>query len=181
MDDLESVRSHFENAGRPYLLPWSWLAWGLILPAAALATPNVQADGGPIGVLILWSLAVILGGVVEVGQFLRRRGTASSLATWVFRAQANLSLVAVFVSIGLLWQGTGWLIPAVWLLLLGHSLFTVGGLAFRAFRSAGLIYQLGGLLAIWPHQLEMKIFAVTTLVANLLVGVAIWRGRSASH
>jgi hypothetical protein len=184
VDDLDRVRTHFESASRPYLRqPWSWLAWALILPAAALASPTVLADGGPLGLLILWSLAVFAGGVIEATQILRSRraGPSTTLSAWVLRAQGNLSLVALFVSIALLWQGVGWMLPGVWLLLLGHSLYTLGGMAFAPLRISGLIYQLGGVLAIWPHQLEMRVFALTTFVANLWVAWSIWRGRSESR
>ena len=184
MDELDRVRVHFRNASRRYLnQPWSWLAWALILPAAAVASPSVLADGGPIGLLILWSLAVIAGGVIEATQILRNRheGPSTTLSAWVLRAQGNLSLVALIVSIVVLWQGVGWMLPGLWLLLLGHSLYSLGGLAFAPLRSCGLLYQLGGLMAIWPHQMEMRVFAVTTFVANMWVAWSIWRERSESR
>lgn len=103
---------------------------------------------------------------------------SSSVANWVLRAQGNLSLVAVLVSGALILQASAWLLPGVWLLLLGHSLFTLGGLAARSLRTAGLIYQAGGVLAIWPHGLGLEVFAVATLVGNLWVAVSIWRAGS---
>ena len=185
-DGLEVVRDHFEEASRPFLSqPWSWLAWGLILPSAALATPEVLRPAGGLGVLVLWSVAVLIGGAIEASQILRgrRRGRAeaSSLAAWVLRAQGNLSLVAVLISLALLLQDLPWLLPGLWLLLLGHSLFSLGGLASGALRTAGLIYQAGGILAIWPHGEGLTIFAVATLLGNLWVAGSIWRARSANH
>ena len=179
-DRLELVQDHFEEASRPYLSqPWSWLAWALILPSAALATPEVLAIAGGPGVLLLWSLAVILGGLIEAWQILRGRGRgraeSSSLANWVLRAQGNLSLVAVVVSAVLLLHEMAWLLPGVWLLLLGHSLFTLGGLAAGALRTAGLVYQAGGLLAIWPHGRSLAVFALATLLGNLWVAWSIRR------
>ena len=124
----------------------------------------------------------MIGGVVEAVQILRgrRQGNPrqSSLARWVLRAQGNLSLVAVLVSVALLFQGMAWLLPGIWLLLLGHSLFSLGGLAAGSLRIGGLIYQLGGVLAIWPHGREMAIFAVATLAGNLWIAVSIWRAGS---
>lgn len=185
-DGLELVRDHFEEASRPYLSqPWSWFAWALILPSAALATPAVLRVTGGLGVLVLWSVAVLIGGVIEAMQIVRgrreSRAESSSLAAWVLRAQGNLSLVAVFISLALLLQDLPGLLPGVWLLLLGHSLFSFGGLAAGALRTTGLVYQAGGILAIWPHGWGLTIFAVATFVGNLWVGWSIWRARSAIH
>lgn len=185
-DGLERVRDLFEEASRPFLSqPWSWLAWGLILPSAALSTPGVLAATGGLGVMFFWSLAVLVGGVIEAFLILRarRRGgvISSSLATWVLRSQGNLSMVAVFVSVALLLQGLSWLLPGIWLLLLGHSLYSVGGLATTALRTCGLVYQAGGILAIWPHGQGLVIFAVATGVGNLWVAGTIWRARSANR
>lgn len=182
-DGLEVVRDHFEEASRPFLSqPWSWLAWALILPSAALATPEVMRLAGGLGILALWSVAVLIGGAIEGVQILRgrrrSRAESSSLAAWVLRAQGNLSLVAVFVSLALLLQNLPWLLPGLWLLMLGHSLFSLGGLASPALRTAGLIYQAGGVLAIWPHGEALTIFAVATFVGNLWVAGSIWRARS---
>jgi len=185
-DSLERVHELFEAASRPFLnQPWSWFAWALILPATALATRWILDATGGVGVLLLWSVAVVIGGTIEAVQIVRgrrRRGMeSSSLAGWVLRAQGNLSLVAVFVSIALILQGLTWLLPGIWLLLLGHSLFSLGGLASRALRISGLVYQAGGLLAIWPHGRELVIFAVATLLGNLWIAWSIWRGRSGSR
>lgn len=183
-NDLERVQDHFQVASQPYLSqPWSWLLWALILPSAALATPRVHSDAGAVGVLLLWSVAVIVGGFFEAFQIAHaRRGGAvmSTLAGWVLRAQGNLSLVAVLLSIVLVWREETWLLPGLWLLLLGHSLFSLGGLAARALRTGGLLYQLGGLIAIWPHGQGGVIFAAATLVANLWIAASIWRARAAT-
>ena len=185
-DSLERVHELFADAGRPYLSrPWSWLAWSLILPAAALATPTVLEHSGELGVLVLWSLAVLTGGATEIWQILgqrqQRRVEASSLAAWVLRAQGNLSLVALVVSLALLLRGEAWLLPGLWLLLLGHSLYSLGGLAAPSLRSAGLIYQAGGLLAVWPHGQGLVVFALATGLANLWIAWSIWRAASASR
>ena len=182
-DGLEQAKDLFEEASRPFLSqPWSWMAWSVVLPLTAVATPRVLAATGGLGVMLLWSVAVLVGGAIEAFQILRgrRQGDArsSSLARWVLRAQGNLSLVAVVVSIALLFQGMAWLLPGVWLLLLGHSLFSFGGLAAGALRTGGLIYQVGGLLAIWPHGQGLAIFAVATLVGNLWIAGSIWRAGS---
>ena len=185
-DSLERVEELFEAASRLFLnQPWSWLAWALILPGAALATPRILAATGGVGVLLLWSVAVVIGGTIEAVQIIRgrrQRGVeSSSLASWVLRAQGNLSLVAVVVSIALIFQGEAWLLPGIWLLLLGHSLFSLGGLASRALRIGGLIYQAGGLLAIWPHGRGLVFFAAATLLGNLLIAWSIWREKSGSR
>jgi hypothetical protein len=148
-----------------------------------LATPEIHDATGGVGVLLLWSIAVIAGGVFEAVQIARarRRGEqSSSLAGWVLRAQGNLSLIAVLLSIVLIWRQQAWLLPGLWLLLLGHSLFSLGGLASKALRIGGLLYQLGGLLAIWPHGRGGVIFAAATLVANLWIAVSIWRTQAAN-
>ena len=64
--DLVTVRELFRAASGPYLRsPWSWLAWALILPGAALATPRVWTRFGPSGTLLTWSAAILLGGAIE--------------------------------------------------------------------------------------------------------------------
>ena len=175
---LDIVRQHFETAAGPYLArPWSWLVWSLILPAAALLTPVVLETWNWLGVLFFWSACVILGGAFEAFQIMkgRREGGTTTLATWVLRAQGNLSLVALLLSIVALWQGLAWTLPGLWLLLLGHSLFTLGGLASHAMRTAGRLYQVGGLLALLPHGQGLHCFAAATFLGNLWIALSIWR------
>ena len=146
--DLEAVQETFERAAGPYLAsPLPWLAWGIALPGAALATRRILEAAGARGVLLLWSLTILAAGAVEAVIYARRRRQRerSSLATWALRSQANLSLTAVILSVAFLVVGEARFLPALWLLLLGHSLYGLGGLAFRPLKSCGLIYQLGGL------------------------------------
>ncbi|HXU46309.1 MAG TPA: hypothetical protein VN783_12350 [Thermoanaerobaculia bacterium] len=178
LDDLEPVRERFLAASRPYLSsPWTWLAWSLILPAAAWATPVAFRIRGPAGVLFTWSFAILLGGAVEIGA-IRRVGRGlprSGLARWALRAQGNLSLVALLLSGVLIWQDLAWLLPGLWLLLLGHSLFVLGGLSFPPMRTCGLIYQLGALAALGPGSSPLLAFALATFAGNLWMARAIRR------
>jgi hypothetical protein len=179
-DDLEPVRERFRVASQPFLRsPWSWLAWAIVLPAAALATPLALRAGGFAFGLFLWSGAILLGGAVEMVGLFRSGGATGStpLASWVLRLQGNLSLVAVALSGFLLWQDLAWALPGLWLLLLGHSFYMLGGLAFDPFRVCGLVYQLGGAAALWPELAPLPVFAATTAVGNLWMAWAIWRSR----
>ena len=151
-DDLDRVREQFAAASRPYLRsPWPWLAWAVLLPAAALATAPVGAGRGPAAVLLLWSGTILAGGAVEATAFLRHRRAdgpgaeprSSRLARWVLRLQGNTSLVAVALSLALVWNGEAALLPGLWLLLLGHSFYSLGGLALSAFKPYGLLLQVG--------------------------------------
>jgi hypothetical protein len=177
VDDLEPVRERFRAASRPFLRsPWSWFAWAALLPAAALITPGAWRSAGFSGVLFTWSAVILLGGAVEIVA-IRRAGSGSGstpLASWVLRVQGNLSLVAVALSALLIWQDVAWALPALWLLLLGHSFYMLGGLAFAPFRTCGILYQLGGLAALWPGY-ALPAFAVATALGNLWMGVAVWR------
>ena len=180
--DIEGVREAFERAAGPYLSsPLPWLVWGIALPAAALATRRVLAAAGARGVLLLWSLTILAAGAVEVGLYARRRRQAqrSTLATWAMRLQANLSLTGVVLSLALLVAGQGRLLPALWLLLLGHSLYGLGGLASRPLKSCGLVYQLGGVAALVAMPSADLVFALATGLGNLWVAFRIWRGRQA--
>jgi hypothetical protein len=182
-DDLERARDLFAAASRPHLVsPWPWVAWAVVLPVAALATPSVLAAFGPAGPLLLWSAAILLAGAVEFAGILRgrRRHQSSPLAGWVLSLQGNLSLVAVVLSAALLWAEAGALLPGLWLLVLGHSFYLMGGLAFPPFRFYGLLYQVGGLVALWPDLLDpYKVLASVTFVGNLWLAVAVARaGRS---
>jgi hypothetical protein len=179
-DDLEPVREHFRAASRPFLRsPWSWFAWAVLLPAAALLTPAALRAGGFSGVLFTWSGVILAGGAVEFVAIRRSGGIGAGtpLASWVLRIQGNLSLVAVLLSALLLWQDAAWALPGLWLLLLGHSFYMLGGLAFEPFRACGILYQLGGAAALWPGGLPLPVFALTTALGNLWMGIAIWRQR----
>jgi len=170
--DLATARELFGRAGRTYLSsPLPWIVWAGALPAAALLTPAALAYGGAPAVLLLWSVAILVGGAVE-GAFIlrqRRRMASSGLGSWAMGGQGNLSLAALVLSAALLWRELPQLLPGLWLLLLGHSLFLVGGLAFRPLRTAGLIYQLGGVVALaWP-PLALEAFAAATAAGNLWV------------
>jgi hypothetical protein len=181
-DDLEPVREHFHRASRPFLRnPWSWFAWSAFLPVAALVTPVAFRMGGPAAVLFLWSVVILLGGAVEIVGIRRAGGGfgsgASTLASWVLSVQGNLSLIALALSALLVWGDMAWALPGLWLLLLGHSFYMLGGLAFPPFRTCGLIYQVGGLAALWPGGLPLLAFALATLAGNLWMGISIWRER----
>lgn len=174
-DDLESVQQRFAIARRPYLRsPIPWLVWAIVLPGAALVTGPVVERYGSSGVLMLWSIAVLIGGVVEGSIILRSRRTATTpLAAWVLRLQGNQSLIGLALSIFLIWQDLPQALPAVWLLLVGHSFFLLGGLAFPAMRQAGVIYEVGGLLALIPGPASMIVFAAATALGNLRVALAL--------
>ena len=148
----------------------------------ALATPFAFRRSGPAGVLFAWSAAILVGGAVEILAIRRGGGSTGSgtLAAWVLRLQGNLSFVALFLSALLVWQDLAWALPGLWLLLLGHSFYMLGGLAFEPFRVCGLLYQLGGLAALWPGGSPLMAFAVATAVGNLWMGVGVWRERRPS-
>jgi len=181
--DLAAAQRLFAQASRPYLsssIPW--LAWAALLPAAALATPRAAAAGGYVAVLALWSAAIVLGGAVEAFFLLRGRrrvGGGSPLGSWAMTLQGNLSLVAVALSAVLVAVDQARLLPGLWLLLLGHSLFALGGLAFRPQRTAGVLYQIGGVVALVPGVPELAAFAVATALGNLWIGFGVWRLRPA--
>jgi hypothetical protein len=181
-DDLEPVREYFRAASRPFLrTPWSWFSWAVLLPAAALATTGAFRTFGFAGVLFIWSAVILLGGGVEIFAIRRaaktegNAGGSTPLAAWVLRVQGNLSLVAVALSALLVWQDVSWALPGIWLLLLGHSFYMLGGLAFPPFRTCGILYQFGGLASLWPGGAPLAVFAATTAAGNLWMGFSIWR------
>jgi hypothetical protein len=121
---------------------------------------------------------ILLGGAVEIVAIRRAGGGlggSTPLASWVLRLQGNLSLVAVALTALLVWQDAAWAIPGVWLLLLGHSFYMLGGFAFEPFRTCGILYQLGGLASLWPGGAPLIAFAATTAIGNLWVGLGVWR------
>jgi len=178
-DDLVRVQDLFAAASRPYLSsPLSWAAWAVLLPGAAFSTPAVLERFGGAGVLFLWSAAILLGGAVEMAPVWRRgRGAATPLAAWALRVQGNLSLVAAALSAVLVWFDAAWLLPGLWLLLLGHSLYLLGGLAFPPFRLCGLLYQGAGLLALSPRLPALTVFAAAVGAGNLFLAASVWRER----
>lgn len=180
-NDLASVREAFARASRPYLSsPLPWLGWALVLPAAALATPRVTAARGPAGVVGLWSLAILAGGALEGTLLLgaRRRLGGSPLGSWAMNIQGNLSLVGAALSLALVFAGAASLLPALWLLLLGHSLFVLGGLALPAMRAAGVLYQVGGVAALVPGVPPLVAFAAATAAGNLWIAIGVARQRA---
>ena len=174
--DEAAAERAFRDASRPYLSsPISWFVWAMVLPGAALATPWAQALGREIGVAALWTAAIVAGGAVEGIFLLRNRRPRSRLGGWAMRLQGNLSLVAVALSAVLLWADEPQLLPGLWLLLLGHSFFALGGLAFAPMRTAGIVYQLGGVAALIPGSRPLLAFALATAVGNLWIGLGIVR------
>ncbi len=91
------------------------------------------------------------------------------------RAQGNLSLVAVLLSGLLVWLDAARFLPSLWLLLLGHNLFSLGGLAFPPMRFAGLLYQAGGVVALAPGRTSLWAMAAATALGNLWIGWGIVR------
>ena len=177
-EDLQRARDLFAAASRPFLAsPWTWLAWAIVLPATALATPLVLSAWGGFAVLGLWSGAILVGGAVELGGMRRgaRRHQRTALAGWALSVQGNLSLVAVALSGAALLAGQARLLPGIWLLLLGHSFFLLGSLAFPPFRFYGLIYQAAGAIALWPALDSLLVFAVATALGNLWMAWSVWR------
>ena len=177
-EDFEPIRELFSAASRPYLRsPWSWLAWALILPAAALSTPRLFTLFGPAGILFTWSGAILLGGAVEMSGIWGKGLGTTPLASWALRAQGNLSLVALTLSVVMIWQGLPWTLPGIWLLLLGHSFYILGGLSFEPFKLYGLTYQAGGVAALTFGRYALPIFALATFCGNLWMARAVWRER----
>lgn len=177
--DLAQASRLFAQASRWYLSsPVPWAVWALVLPTAALATPLAFEAAAHAGVLGLWSAAILAGGGVE-GVFLlrarRRLGPGTPLGSWAMTLQGNLSLVAVALSGLLLLLGEPRFLPALWLLLLGHSLFALGSLAFPPQRTAGLVYQVGGLVALVPGVPPLWAFAAATALGNVWIAVGVLR------
>lgn len=183
--DLETVQRQFAAAARPYLRsPWSWIAWAVVLPAAALMHPQAVRSLGFQGVVLLWSGAVLAGGMVEMTVIFRSRGRghrtrSTPLAGWVFRLQGNLSLVAMVLSAVLLWEGLGWVLPGLWMLVVGHFFVLLGGLAFGPLRWYGMAYQMGGVAALWPGNPSLEILATVAFAANLWLAWQVWRAGGA--
>jgi hypothetical protein len=175
---FEQVRERFRAAGRPYLSsPWSWCAWGVLLPAAALATPAVAGRFGFPGVAILWSVAILAAGAVEARAMLEAGAGGSPLASWALHQQGNLSLVALALSVLLVVRDEAWALPGLWLLLLGHSFYGLGGLSFPALRRYGLAYQAGGAAALAAGSRSLAVFALATALSNFGLAWAVWRRR----
>lgn len=181
-EDLAAVRRAFAAASRPYLsTPVSWLAWAVLLPAAALLTPAAGRFADGRGVVLLWCGAILLGGLIEGSALLRarRRGGASPLGGWAMSLQGNLSLVGAALSAVLLALGGARFLPGLWLLLLGHSFFALGSLALPAMRRAGIVYQLGGVAALVPGVSPLVAFAAASAAGNLWIALAVARRRYA--
>ncbi len=173
---MDKVQELFSHAASGYVSsPWPWVCWAFVLPAAALMTPTVATAVGPVAVLLLWSVAILLAGAVEALSMRRaRKGvTPSDITRWVFRGQGNLSLIAIVLTLALGWQRMYEFLPAVWLLLIGHSFFSIGGLAASALKRGGLLYQVGGVISLLPWFESLIVFAVTTAVANATIALSL--------
>lgn len=177
-EDARRARAAFERASRAYLAsPLPWVAWALVLPIAALATPRAYALGREAGVVLAWSAAILVGGAFEGASLLlaRRNVRGGPLGAWAMRVQGNLSLVAVALSGLLVWLDAPRALPGLWLLLLGHSFFSLGGLSLPALRTTGVLYQLGGVAALLPGAPSLELFAAVTAAGNLWVAFGIAR------
>lgn len=178
-EDLARAQELFFEAARPYVaFPWSWLGWAVVLPLAALLTRPVAVRYDASGVLLLWSGAILVGGFLEAVGIRRGQGEhgRSSLGRWVLRVQGNLSLVALLLSVAAVVTGEAFLLPGIWLLLLGHSFYSVGGLAFPPFRRLGLAWQAAGALALWPGLVDpLLALAVVTSAGSLWMAWKLWQ------
>ncbi len=85
---------------------------------------------------------------------------------------------AVLLSALLVWFELPFLLPGVWLLLLGHSFYVLGGVSFPPLRIYGLIFQAGGVAALWPDGAPLLAFALAAFFGNAWMALAIWRARS---
>jgi len=137
----------------------------------------VQPTAGPRATLFLWSVFILIGGVIEGALIVRGSAVTerTPLAGWVLRTQGNLSLVAVALSVLLLVLGHAEFLPALWLLLIGHSFYAVGKLSFQPLRTAGGLLQAGGIVALVPPVDGLIAFAACTFVACLWVGLGVRR------
>lgn len=181
--DLERVQALFSKAATGYLRsPWSWWAWSVILPIAALGSRSAYPFAGARGVLLIWSVFILFGGLIEGALILAggRVEARTPLAGWVLRTQGNLSLVAVAISALLLWQGLAEYLPAIWLLLVGHSFYVIGKLSFAPLEAAGLLLQAGGLVALVPLADGFLVFAGCAFAACLWIGIGVHRRRRPS-
>lgn len=176
--DLERARVLFERSASGYLRsPWPWWVWSLLLPAAALLTRRVYPVAGPLATLVLWSVVILIGGAVEAILIFGggERVARTPLAGWVLKTQGNLSLVAVALSGLLLWRELPEYLPAVWLLLVGHSFHGIGTLSLRPLRDAGVMLQLGGIAAMLPAADGLVVLAVSFFASCLWIGLGIHR------
>ena len=178
--DLDTVQALFSRAAAGYLhSPWPWLSWAIVLPFAALMTADVAAGGGPIAVLLLWSATILLAGAVEAVTMWRSRKALvpSDITRWVLKGQGNLSLIAIAITAAMAWHRMYDFLPAVWLLLIGHSFFSIGGLSSNALKRGGVLYQVGGVISLLPWFGSLSVFAATTALANLTIAVSLWLRR----
>jgi hypothetical protein len=176
--DLDRVQARFEEASVGYLRsPWSWWSWSLILPIAALVGRAIYPVAGARAVLFIWSFFILCGGLVEGAILLTGSSMAARtpLAGWVLRTQGNLSLVAVALSALLIWQNLATFVPALWLLLVGHSFYVIGKLSFPPLRTAGLIFQGGGVAALVPAVDSLAVFAVCAFAGCFWIGLGVLR------
>ena len=58
-------------------------------------------------------------------------------------------------------------------MLIGHSFFVIGGLAFLPMRQAGILYQVGGVVALWPGMNSLLVFALAAALGNLRIAIAL--------
>ena len=178
--DLDRVQARFEKASTGYLRsPWSWWSWSLILPIAALIGREVYAVAGARAVLFVWSFFILCGGLVEGVILLsgNSKEARTPLAGWVLRTQGNLSLVAAALSVLLIWQDLAEFVPALWLLLVGHSFYVIGKLSFPPLRTAGLLFQAGGAAALVPMVDSLAAFALCAFAGCFWIGVGVFRRR----
>ena len=79
------------------------------------------------------------------------------------------------LSVVLVWKGLHGFLPAVWMLLVGHSFFVIGKLSFGPMRTAGLLLQAGGILALVPALDGFVVFAVCAFAACFWIGLGVRR------
>ncbi len=159
-DDLSIVQHLFKNAAQPFLsTPWGWLGWSIILPSSLLLTPVVNLKSGLRGIILLWSFSVLLGGIIEITAIRNSRyKNISNLSGWAYSIQGNLSLVGLALTSLLIFSSPR-IIPSLWLLIIGHSFYSLGSLADNILKYVGIYYQVMGIFTIFTHPLYISAFA----------------------
>ena len=188
-DHLAAIRRIMESASQLTVLPGkAGIVGGVLALAGCAATYGLMKsldfaqmavmEARPRGILIgLWVSVGMLAVAIDVlmtARLARRRGKNpwSRLLQLGACTMGPCIVMGVVLTVAFALRNQWSMVPAVWMILYGGSLWVVGTLSVRAPRILGLVFFLLGVVTLfWAGHVSLVMVAASFGLAHILFGV----------